>query len=265
MTSIMKPIKILICVAVYDTEENDRFKYTERMFWSLWDSIDAGTTKAVFINNASCDKTTKFLNEVKVENDINVMNLENNVGTAEAINLGWEKFAEPGDYLVKLDNDVTFSEFGWADKMKACLESDPSIGVLGLKRKDLPNSPGHDQYPTELQFANRDNGGEWHPIEVCSDIIGTCQMFNPELIKKVGYLYQPGLYGFDDVLMCERSRIAGFRNAFYPSVEIEHIDTGETEYVEWKRKYAGVQFSQVNKIIADYNSGEKSIYYNPFG
>lgn len=263
MTSIKKPNKILICVAVYDTEENNRFQYTESTFWSLYDTIDPRTTEVVFINNASYSETSEFLN-TRVSSLFKVINLENNVGTAEAINIGMNKYSEEGDFIIKLDNDVEFHSKNWADKMKACLESDPSIGILGLKRKDLPNAPNHEQYPTTLQFANREHGDTWHVIEECSDIIGTCQMFNPELIKKAGYLYQPGLYGFDDVLMCERSRIAGFRNAFYPSIEIDHIDTGETEYVEWKRRYAGTQFTEVNKIIEGYNSGEKSIYYNPF-
>lgn len=255
--------KILICVAVFDNKENQRLDYTIETYNSLCCTVNKDTTDVVFIDNASYPETEEFLKNL-AEDDFFLIRNENNVGTAEAINLGINKYAEPGDFIIKMDNDVVVRELGWADKMKACIESDPSIGVLGLKRKDLPNSPNHDQYPTTLQFANREHGQPWHIIEECSDIIGTCQMFSPKLIEKTGYLYQPGLYGFDDVLMCERSRIAGFRNAFYPSIEIDHVDIGETEYVDWKRKYAGTQFGTVNKLIEGYQSGEKSIYYDPF-
>ena len=263
MTSIMKPKKILICIAVYDTEENCRFRYTEETFWSLSDNIDPRNTDVVFINNASCDETTEFLN-TRASSVFHVISLENNIGTAEAINVGIEKYAKEGDFIIKMDNDCVVYRRDWPNVMKACLESDPSIGVLGLKRKDLPNSPEHEQYPTTLQFANREHGQPWHVIEECSDIIGTCQMFSPKLIEKVGYLYQPGLYGYDDVLMCERSRLAGFRNAFYPSIEIDHIDTGGDAYTEYKKRYAGTQIPAFNKAIEGYQSGEKSIYYNPF-
>lgn len=255
--------RIIIAVAVYDTDENGRTEYTKKTFNSLLDTIDEKTTDVVFVNNSSCQDTAVFLDRV-VCGYFKVVDLDNNIGTAEAINLGWKEASSPEDYLIKLDNDVTFSEFGWADKMRACIESDPLIGVLGLKRKDLPNAPSSNEYPTKLRFADREHGNTWHVIEECDDIIGTCHMFNPKLIDKIGYLYQPGLYGFDDVLACERSRISGFKNAFYPSIEMEHIDTSETKYIEWKRKYAGSQFEQVNKLINGYRDGSEPVYYNPF-
>jgi len=256
--------KILISVAVYDTEENERFSYTKQTVLSLFDTVNPKTTKVVFVNNNSCSDTTDYLNKMAPKLDFFVENLSNNLGTAEAINIGWNKYGEEGDFLVKLDNDVTFDESYWADKMRVCIESDPVIGVLGLKRKDLPNQPDSDEYPTTLAFVKREIGDTWHVVEYCDDIIGTCHMLNPKLFTEVGYMYQPRLYGFDDVILCHRSTLAGFKNAFYPSVGINHVDNKETEYIEWKRKYAGIQFEEVNKIIEDYSSGVRSLYYNPF-
>lgn len=257
--------KILICIAVYDTAENGRFAYTVETCDGIVKNINRDTTQVVFINNDSCEPTTDHLNRVsKLHSNINVIHNENNIGTAEAINLGIQKYAEEGDFIIKMDNDVVVQEFGWADKMRRCIESNPELGVLGLKRKDLPNSPTSKEYPTELAFAKTELGEPWDVIEYCDDIIGTCQMFNPLLFDKIGYLYQPGLYGFDDVLYCVRSKLSGFKNAFYPSIEIDHIDEGEGGYVEWKRQYAGTQFPMVNGIIEKYRSGEKELYYNPY-
>jgi len=256
--------KILISIAVYDTDENERAEYTKKTYQSLVETINPKTTDVAFINNNSCKETTDFLNSECGKVGFYIENLSNNIGTAEAVNRGWHEHGESGMFLVKLDNDVTFDSKYWADDMAACLEADPSLGVLGLKRKDLPNSPGSSEYPTELCFASREFGSKWHVIEKCNDIIGTCHMINPALFEKIGYLYQPRLYGFDDVIMCHRSNLAGFQNAFYPSVGINHVDNKETEYIEWKRKYAGIQFEEINKIIEEYNIGSRSLYYNPF-
>lgn len=256
--------KIVICVPVYDTEENGRTKYTKQTFESLFDTVNINSSFIVFIDNGSCRETKKLLENV-IQNYAFVITNENNVGTAEAINQAIHEHSKLGDFIVKMDNDVVVHQDYWADEMRACIESDPSIGVLGLKRKDLPNSPGNEQYPTDLQFANREHGSEWRVIEECDDIIGTCHMYNPEFMKKAGGLYQPGLYAFDDVLMCVRSKVAGFKNAFYPSIEIDHVDEGGTEYTEWKKRYAGTQFGEINDLIEGYQSGAKSIYYNPFG
>lgn len=255
--------KILICVAVYDTIDNKRTKYTKECFKSLMHTIDVDTTDVVFIDNGSCDDTKKFLKQFVTDNVHIIYNKENK-GTAYAINQGIQRYANPGDYIIKLDNDVTFGRYGWADEMKSCIEADPKIGILGLKRKDLPNSPDHETYKTILKFLPHKLGERWNIIEECSDIIGTCTMFNPKLMEKIGYLYQPGIYGFDDVLMCYRSLLANFYNAFYPSVEIEHLDDGKTPFTQWKRDYAGIYINEIDKIKEEYRTGIRPIYYNPF-
>jgi GT2 family glycosyltransferase len=256
--------KIVICVPVFDTEANGRTEYTKATFFSLREFVNPDTTTVVFINNNSCKATYDFLEENCDCNGFELIHNDNNVGTAEAINIGIYELADADDYVIKMDNDCIMFEHEWADKMRACMESDPSIGVLGLKRKDLPNYPDSGQYPTKLQFTSTELGEPWHIIELCDDIIGTCHMYSPKLREKVGYLYQPGSYGFDDNLMCRRSILAGFRNAFYPSVEIDHIDTGETEYTDWKRKYASAQWDLFEKALASYDEDISNIYYNPF-
>jgi GT2 family glycosyltransferase len=257
---------ILICVAVYDTVENKRSQYTKETFISLNATINPKTTQVVFIDNNSCQETKDLLNSIH-DDTFHVITNDNNEGTAGAINKGIYTFSKPGDFIVKLDNDVTFGEYGWADNMKRIIELDPEIGILGLKRKDLLDQPLSSEYPTLMKYINHNLGEKWdfhNVIEEREEILGTCTMYNPLLLEKVGYLYQPTLYGFDDNLMSTRARIAGFYNAFYPCIEIEHIDTGGTSYTEWKKKMANMQFSNIDKIEQEYINGTRPIYYNPY-
>ena len=257
-------MKCLIAIAVYDTKENERTAYTVHTYNSLKHVIDPKTTRIIFIDNGSCEETKTFLRSIKAKN-VSVITNETNIGTAEAINLAL-RTRKQGEYCVKLDNDVYFHE-SWVEKLVKCFELNPNLGILGLKRKDIPNSPYSEQYPTKLEFVDGPDhfiNDPWLTIEICDDIIGTCTMFNPKLLDKIGYLYQPGIYGFDDVLMCARSKLANYINAFFPSVEIDHMDNGLNPYTEWKKRYAGLHLSKISGILEDYASGERDIYYNPF-
>ena len=94
--------------------------------------------------------------------------------------------------------------------------------------------------------------------------MGTCQAYSPALLDKIGYLYQPRLYGFDDALAAVRCKVAGMWSIFLPHIEIDHIDPGDTEYQGWKEKHAGEDMKTYNSLASEYFSGARSIYYNPF-
>lgn len=256
--------KILICCAVFDTDSNKRTAYTIATFLSLIKTINKETTEIVFIDNASCDKTKKFLKSIEHYEGIHVLTNDKNVGTAEAINLGIHKYASKDTYCIKMDNDVTVVEYGWADKLARVIEKDPSIGVLGLKRRDLPNQPDSKEYPTKLEFIHHEIGDIWDVVEICEDIIGTVHMYNPKLLENVGYLWQPSQYGWDDCLMCLRSSLYGFRNAFYPSIEIDHIDTTPNPYWEYKRKITHMYWNKFEEAKEEFINGKRPLYYSPF-
>lgn len=256
-------MRYLVAVAIYDTNDNDRTRYTIATIESLRKTTDPSKTRVFLIDNDSCKPTKDYLKTIKDKNFRVITNKEN-LGTAEAINLAWV-FRESGEYCVKCDNDVVFHDNNWLDKMGMCFEQDDKLGILGLKRKDLPNSPSHEMYTTTLYMLDKkDNNQPWCVVEVCDDIIGTCLMFNPKLLDEIGYLYQPGIYGYDDVLACERSLLSDYVNAFLPSVHIDHIDDGKNEYIKVKQRLAGEHMPTINQIIKEYRAGTKSIYYNPF-
>ncbi len=86
-------------------------------------------------------------------------------------------------------------------------------------------------------------------------------MHSSALIDKVGYLYQPSLYGYDDVIMSHRTHLAGFYSCFLPHINIDHIDPGQTEYQSWKERHSGEQTQKVISLVQEMYRGEKSIYY----
>lgn len=256
----------LIAVCCYDTTENDRTWMTEKTLESLKKNVNLVKHKLIIVDNASCEATKEVIkNFCKKVSSVEVITNTENVGTAKAINQAW-KLREPGQHVIKMDNDIVVHEEGWVDLLEDAISRDPeNIGQAALKRKDLKESPNADHhfYKSELVMLPQIPGQRWIVAEEVQHCIGSCVMHNSKLIDKVGGLVQFGVYSFDDALMSLRSRIAGFKNVFIPSVNIDHIDPGTNAYQKEKEKYAGEKMAEYTKAKEEYITGAKNIYH-PF-
>ena len=234
----------LIAMAVYDTVVNERSKYTWRTLESLMDT-SGSNNRIIVIDNNSCDKTKEILKDYKKY--ITIITNNENVGTAKAINQAWA-YRKPNETVIKIDNDVVINNYGCVEEMELAMKLG-NYGILGLKRKDLMQSPTSQSiWKTELKMLPHDKGDNWVVVEESEDVMGTVQMFHPSLTDKMGGLMQAGVYGFDDTLACIRAKLLGYKLAFLPHIDIDHIDKGGDAYTEWKRKYAGEKMEEFYKI-----------------
>jgi GT2 family glycosyltransferase len=265
----------LIGMAVYDTVENERSKFTDKTIMSLLETVDFSKHRLIIVDNNSCKETQDIYSELlKWSADTNyatgqspcvqVIKLKENVGTANAVNVAMQQRL-PEEYFIKMDNDVVFYKQGWVDEMEDVIKRMPKVGVLGLKRRDVCESMyaiNPDQRSRLLEVPH-ENGEKWYVIEQCKHVMGTCTMLSPDLIKQVGYFYQMnGLYGFDDSIMCLRAAKAGYINAFMHGVDIEHIDPGGTEYTKWKEHHAHSMIQQYAELERMYANGTVGIYHD---
>lgn len=261
----------LITMAVYDTVENKRSEYTYKTLVSLSKTVDWTKHRLIVIDNNSCKTTKNILAGYEAHGwlptipGIQIISLDKNYGTAGAINRGWQ-LRKPGENAIKMDNDVVIHQAGWIEDMEEAIRRDPSIGIIGLKRKDCWENPLHDNpfYQSEIRMLPHEPGQKWMIVEYVNHVIGTCQMYSDALLNQIGYLYQPKLYGFDDSFAAVRSHLAGFVNAFIPYIDIDHIDAGDTPYQKWKEDHAGSCWEEYHKTIAEWKAGKRPIYYDPF-
>lgn len=253
----------LLAMAVYSTEENKKDECLRATLMSLKDTVDFRKHRLILSVNAFT-AATKYILEANSGIIEGVIWNGKNLGTANAINKVWYD-RRPEENAIKMDDDVYIHQAGWVDDMEEALRREPKIGQCGLKRKDCWEEPSRtDFYKSELIMLPHKPGERWLVAEKVNHVMGTCQMYSSALLDKIGYLYQPGLYGFDDALASARSQLAGFINVFLPYIEIEHIDEGKTPYQGWKERSSGADMAAYNKTLADYNSGRLSIYHNPF-
>lgn len=259
----------LIGMVVYSTEENRKDEYLRKTLEYLHYTVDFDKHRLMLSINGATPETHKIIGISNNGGDYNIIEKviynDENLGTAEALNKVIA-LRSPGEHVIKIDDDVVINNGGWADLMEEAVAIDPMIGVIGLKRKDLIQTPWHPdpQYRSELVLLPHTPGHKWITIERTPDIIGTCTLFNSLLLDKIGYSRQPGKYGFEDNLMCHRSHLAGFYNCFLNHIDIDHIDEGAPEYNEWKAKHSSELFPEYHKLVHAMINGEEPIYYNPY-
>lgn len=257
---------MLIAMAVWDTVENGRTYSTVRTMCSLAGAVDWRKHRMFIVDNGSCERTKKLLvrhSGLQGEFPYTLLRNETNEGTAAAINRAWE-YRKPGEHAVKMDNDVVFKQAGWADWIEDVFARDPTIGICGLKRNDLAESPWADkpEYKSTIRMLPHKAGQRWLVVERVRHVIGTCQGYSSALLDKIGYLTQPSLYGFDDSLAAVRAKMAGFQSVFLHGFEITHLDPGGDDYAAWKRGQAEKHFAGYNSDVCLYEAGIKDVYYD---
>lgn len=261
---------VLMAVAVHDLKDSGRTELTDRCLQSLLKTVDFNKHKLYIIDNASCEETQaifkKFSHDFTAKfnpSNLTIIFNDENYGTARAINKAWI-YRDSGQHCIKMDNDVEYNQVGWVEEMVACAKREPKLGIIGLKRKDCWENTWHadPNLRSALIMLPHEPGEKWLIVEAVNHVMGTCQLYTSSLLDKIGYLYQPSLYGWDDVLAAQRSHLAGFWNVFIPYVDIDHIDPGGTLYTQWKLQECSVR-DELDKIQRDYADGTRPIYEQP--
>jgi GT2 family glycosyltransferase len=253
-------------MAVYSTTENGKDEYLEKTLYSLEKTVDFTKHRLILSVNAKTAKTDFIISLFIAKGVISdVIYNDFNIGTAEAINQAWKKRLA-GENAVKMDDDVVIHSNDWLYLMEEAIRRDPKIGQAGLKRRDCIESPWNPDpfYNSKLRMLPHEPGQKWIVVEEVSHVMGTCVMHSSALLDKVGYLFQPGVYGFDDSFMSLRSQLAGFKNVFISAVDIEHIDRGDTGFQKWKEQKATEKWQAYITTHREFSSGKRSLYYNPF-
>lgn len=251
-------------MAVWDTVENKRTEMTRKTLESLVKQVNMVKHRVIVSDNGSCDETQKLYEEMGELMPLTVIKNRENLGTARAINIGWS-FRNPGEHAVKMDNDCVVNYSNWADDMEEAFKCDPSIGICGLKRKDLEERPDHtvEHYRSTLRMLPHQPGQRWIVVEEVSHVLGTCQAFSSALLDKIGYLYQGDWkYGFDDSLASLRAHVAGFKTVFLPNIDMDHIDPGGDAYAKQKQDDAGLVIQRYGEIVLEYRMGKRPVFFD---
>lgn len=253
----------LIAMCVYCTKTNDRADYLRRCIYSLHNTVDFTKHRLVLIINGTTIQSERFIDFAKKTLGATIIRPNENIGTARGINMALA-LRNDGENCIKCDEDVVWHENGWADQLEEVIKIDQTIGIVGLKRKDLRQTP-YDPDPSfksELRQLPHLPGERWIIVEETNDIMGTCTMLSSNLLDKIGGYYQGegNVYAFDDTLINLRAGLAGFKKCFLPHIEIDHIDTGGSPYSQEKIELANKAWPGYHLLHQAYIEGTRPLF-----
>ena len=215
---------------------HNKVDYTLRCFEGLLRSAYRPIEVLAVDNGSTDDTPTLFRTFAEKAADAGIrfrpVRHEENLGAVTGRNRALEEVE--GDYIVLLDNDVVPRTRTWVERLRAVLDGDRTVGVVGPKLI-YPFPPYLIQFaggavtPTGwVQFCGRgeprDDPAYATPREV-QCLISACWMMPFDLYSRLGPLdeaFNP--LQFEDIDYCYRARHAGYRVAYEPSVEMYHFE-----------------------------------------
>lgn len=157
----------------------------------------------VVIDNASTDGTAEYLRDCCGRNPrLRYVSMSTNAGFAGAVNRGL--MLAKGTAILLLNNDTVVTP-RWLDNLLACLNSDPSIGIVGPVTNFISGNQRIKVPYRSLRgmqaFARRHNISDRSKWQETERLTGFCMLFNRSMWERIGYLdegYKIGNFEDDD-------------------------------------------------------------------
>ncbi|AZN42789.1 glycosyltransferase family 2 protein [Paenibacillus albus] len=177
----------------------------------------------IVVDNASTDGSAAYL--ATLGSAVRYRVLETNRGFAGAINVGM--MMARGSYLLLLNNDTIVAE-NWLSNMLACLNSSPSIGMVGPvtnyisgdQRIEVPYKTVKGM-PNFARQHNAPNPSRWQRTD---RLTGFCLLMRREVWEKTGFMdegFAVGNYEDDDYNI--RVRLQGYSLIIARDTFIHHF------------------------------------------
>lgn len=212
----MKP---LIVTTVYN-----RATLTARMLESLSAMTDLHEAVTVVMDNGSTDGAAEVVAEWRGqhedEGEIHVYHLEENLGTARAINYAMTRHREPGQPLIKIDNDVVLLN-PWLEDVKGLVETLQGRYDLALVRAYRLGLPGEEPKRVGVHRGEA--------ILQVQRALGYTVWYTGAFMDRVGHfevLHEDHLYGFDDTIMHHKANVLGWVQVIWGGWQVEDIQRG---------------------------------------
>ena len=219
----------------------------------------------VFVDNGSMDGSVEYVKE-KFNNypNLKLLKLEKNYGYAGGNNVGFKHTDRMSKYIVFLNNDVVV-EKDWLKKLVEVMESDSLIGagqpkILNLFNKHVVDSAGG--FIDYLGRSKRRGRGEIDKgqyDEVCEVFYasGAAMIVKREVLEKVG-LFDPDYFlTYEEVDLCWRVWLAGWKVVYIPSAVVYHGESMTTKTIFGHIKSPQILYhsrkNQLSTLIKNYS------------
>jgi hypothetical protein len=207
--------------------------------------------EVILVDNASTDDSIKFVKErfghVPV---LMIVKNSNNLGFAAGNNVGTSY--SKGKYIVFLNND-TVVEPNWLIELVSVMETDAKIGaaqskLLSLADKRFIDSAGDfiDYYgfPIRRGSWGEEDKGQYDRVEEIFSARGAATIVRRKLLTEIGAFDADFYLNYEDIDLCWRIRLNGYKIVFVPKSKVYHIGGASITST------VGVFYTEKNRISA---------------
>lgn len=184
--------------------------------------------EVLIVDNASLDGSLEYLKEAYPQ--YKVISQDKNYGFSHAVNTGIRLSETP--YVILLNND-TEAEPRFVESLLKCIEKDRRIFSVGSKmlqlhHPELIDSAG-DLYMILGWGVRRglDRSKELFVQE--TEIFSACAgaaIYRRNVFEQIGYFDELHFAYMEDLDICYRAKIHGYRNVYCPWAEVMHVGSG---------------------------------------
>ena len=162
--------KISVIVPVYN-----QLQYLDECLMSILHQSYKGEIEIIVVNDGSTDGTKEFLELIKDQYNLKVIQYTHNCGLAEALNTGMDNCS--GDYISWISSDCYF-EPNALEVLAQSLEDNPDCGLISSGFHIFGDRESIEQHKArKYTIEDLKNG----------NFVGMCFLFRYECFHKVGY------------------------------------------------------------------------------
>lgn len=195
--------------------------------------------EVILVDNNSSDGSLELVKSIfGSDQRIRIVCNTENFGNAEGMNIGI-RYAR-GDYIVISDSDVRMDDPLWLKKMVDAMLEDESIGIaapaiLSYGSEDLQSAGMGLLYPFCNVFTlhkgwSYDALLEKYPRPFQVFVAGgECFIIRKDILEQIGGLFDPTYFMYyEEIDLCWRIWLSGFRVVIVPTSAVRHFSGGST-------------------------------------
>jgi hypothetical protein len=181
--------------------------------------------KTIVIDNASTDNSEEYIRQYFPR--ITLIQAKKNLGFAQGNNLAIKSaIDQKTDYVFLVNNDTEL-ESDLVEKLIKTAEHDDSIGIVGPAVFDLKNKKSLQEMGMAIDKFGYALALKSHSDKNCVFFVSGCAiMIKSELISRMGFFDESYFMFAEDLDLCWRSMLAGYKIIVNENARIYHASGG---------------------------------------
>jgi len=211
-------------------------KYIRQFLPKVFENSNIPGIEIVFADNGSTDNSVEFVKTSFPQ--IRIIQLEKNLGFA----LGYNKVLEQlhSEYYIILNSDVEVSE-NWIKPVLDYMDSNPDVGACMPKLRGYDNHDSFEYSGAAGGFIDKfgypfcrgrifetieKDTGQYDNIQNIFWATGACMFVRAEIFWKVGGFDPKFFAHMEEIDICWRMKLNGFKIIYFPHVTVFHVGGG---------------------------------------